>query len=154
MKSLFVSVLCVLNTVEAIRTKESWSQLFTIDPESTFHAEADVHDSQRLYFNDDNKHVKHPIVFQFVEDCGITCHEKVSTKVNAYHLHSPNKLGAHLIDSSVTEETPKHFYSIIDSTHALTHLDLALANEVASTFPDLVVDFAPVLTSFKVHENR
>jgi hypothetical protein len=153
MDRLFVSALCVLNTVEAIRTKEAWTQLFTVDPDSAFHAESDVLDSQNIYFNDENKHVKHPIVFQFVKDCGILCHEKLSSKVNAYHLHSPNKLCASLIHPSVTEDSPKHFYSIIDSSHALAHVDLALAKEMAAEFPDHIVDFAPVLPSFKVHQN-
>jgi hypothetical protein len=62
-------------------------------------------------------------------------------------------VGANLIHPSVTEESPKHFYSIIDSTHALAHLDLTLAKEIAAEFPDDIVDFAPVLPSFKVHEN-
>eukprot|EP00603_Paraphysomonas_imperforata_P002933 CAMPEP_0114421804 /NCGR_PEP_ID=MMETSP0103-20121206/5276_1 /TAXON_ID=37642 ORGANISM="Paraphysomonas imperforata, Strain PA2" /NCGR_SAMPLE_ID=MMETSP0103 /ASSEMBLY_ACC=CAM_ASM_000201 /LENGTH=875 /DNA_ID=CAMNT_0001590355 /DNA_START=80 /DNA_END=2707 /DNA_ORIENTATION=+ len=146
-------VLSILNFGAALRTKEAWTRLFTVDPDSIFHPEADVHESQRLYFNDENKYVKHPIVFQYVENCGISCHEKLSSKLNAYHLHSPNQLGANIIHPSVTTESPKHFYSIIDATHALVHVDHSVAKALASEFPDEIIDFAPVLPSFKVHEN-
>lgn len=153
MRRLLLSVLCVLHSGAAIRTMEAWTRLFTVDPDSSFHAESDVHDSQTLYFNDENKHIKHPFLLQYVEDCGIICHDKLSSKLNAYHLHSPNKLGANLIHPSVTAETPKHFYSIVDSTHALVHIDLALAKELAAEYSNHIVDFAPVLPSFKVHAN-
>ena len=153
---IVIYVLSVTDTVYAIKTRDKWSHLFTINNNivTKNHPKNDLHDEQQIYFNDiKNSNVKHPIVFEFVENCGINCHEKISSRINAYHLHSPNKLHEHLIQSSVTDETPKHFYSIIDSTHALVHVELSLAKEIMTEFPDDVVDFAPVLPSFKVHEN-
>lgn len=144
-----------------LQSKETWTRLFTVDPKSRFHSETtltktsnkiDIFETKSLNFNRVN-HVKHPIVFQYLEDCGITCHDKLSTRLNAYHLHSPNKIGANMIHSSVTNKSPKTFYSIIDSTHALVHIDVQMAKELAIEFSDIIVDYAPVLPSFKIHHN-
>ena len=115
---LLLLVSSLANSIVALRTKEAWGRLFTIDTSRSFQDHSDdvsksLSNSQNLYFNNENKHLKHPIVFQFTDNCGIVCHEKISSRINAYSIHSPNQLGKHLIHPSVNAETPKHFYDLI-----------------------------------------
>lgn len=148
---LFVSIF--LQGSSALRSRETWKSLFTLRTGAGEEEGEDLTAAHANYMDQAEKTTKHPILFQFVENCGIVCHDKISTKINAFHLHSPNKVAAHLIHPSVTPESPKHYYSIVDTTHGLAHINISTAAQVADELSDEVVDFAPVIPSFKIHEN-
>ena len=115
--------------VISLRTADSWANLFRSNIRSTLSTENSLRNAQVSYMeNIKVTQLAHPFIVQYAEKCGQKCHDNMRRYVGDKISH----------------------YDVINSDHALMHLNYQDMKNMATSHEHHIQDFAPLLPSTKV----
>jgi hypothetical protein len=95
-----------------------------------FHTDSALQERQHLYLQSLHPSTNYPMIFQYPENCGHECHEKIELRLGQ---------GEH--------------YSIIDSDHALVYTTRLVAETFQKESPEIISDFVILLPELKIDSN-